>query len=291
MQRNQNSNRKRSGGSKNKTGQPYKTENKGPRKPGQNKSVSNRPRPKNKPNTLDDGIRLNRYIANAGVCSRREAESYIEAGVVTINGKVVTELGTKVKFGDVVRFNDAPLTPEKKTYLLLNKPKGYVTTLDDPQARKTVMDLIQAKCKERVYPVGRLDMDTTGVLLLTNDGELAEKLAHPRSNKKKIYQVTLDNNITEEELQKLYQGIELEDGPIKADRIAYVEPGNKKEVGIEIHSGRNRIIRRMFEHLGYKVNKLDRVYFAGLTKKNVPRGKSRFLSEKEINMLKRGLYS
>lgn len=245
----------------------------------------------NKAPKLQSEIRLNRYLANAGVCSRREADKYIEAGIVTINGKVVTELGTKVKYNDDVRFNDAPLIPEKKTYILLNKPKDYVTTLDDPHAKKTVIDLIRNGCKERVYPVGRLDKATTGLLLLTNDGDLTEFLAHPRNNKKKIYQATLDKPANTNDLQKLYDGITLEDGNIKADEITFINPADKKEIGIEIHSGKNRIVRRMFEHIGYRVRKLDRVYFAGLTKKNLPRGKWRFLSEKEIVMLKRGIYS
>lgn len=254
-------------------------------------------KPKTKSNTekplkkMTDAVRLNRYLANAGICSRREADSYIAAGVVSINGVVVTELGTKVLFGDVVKFNDAPIIPEKKTYILLNKPKDYVTTLEDPHAKQTVMDLISNGCKERVYPVGRLDKATTGLLLLTNDGELADYLSHPRNNKKKIYQATLDKIPTEIELQKLYDGITLDDGPVKADQVSFCNPDDKHEIGIEIHSGRNRVVRRMFEHLGYKVKKLDRVYYAGLTKKNLPRGKWRFLDEKEITMLKRGTYS
>lgn len=241
-------------------------------------------------NKIASGVRINKYLADAGVCSRREADKFIEAGVVTINGKVVTALGTKVMYGDVVKFNDTTLVPEKKTYVLLNKPKGYVTTLDDPHADKIVIDLIRG-CKERVYPVGRLDKATTGLLLLTNDGDLTEFLAHPRNNKKKIYQATLHKPITQADLEKLFIGIELEDGPIKADQISYVDAHDKSIVGIEIHSGRNRIVRRMFEHVGYKVKKLDRVYFAGLTKKNLPRGKWRYLSEKEIAMLKRGIYN
>jgi len=238
-----------------------------------------------------DEIRLNRYLANAGICSRRDADTYIAAGVVSINGKVVTELGTKVGYGDIVKFNDAPIIPEKKTYILLNKPKDYVTTLDDPHAKNTVMDLIRNGCKERVYPVGRLDKATTGLLLLTNDGDLADYLSHPRNNKKKIYQVTLDKIPSEADLQKLYDGVVLEDGSVKADEVSYCNPDDKHEVGIEIHSGRNRVVRRMFEHLGYKVKKLDRVYYAGLTKKNLPRGKWRFLDDKEVAMLKRGAYS
>ncbi len=241
--------------------------------------------------TPSGGIRLNRFLANAGICSRREADKYIESGVVSINGKVVLELGTKVKLNDVVRFNDAVVVPEKKTYILLNKPKDYVTTLDDPHAKRTVIDLIKNGCKERVYPVGRLDKATTGLLLLTNDGDLTDFLLHPRNNKKKIYQATLDKPAKEEDLQKLYDGVKLEDGDVKADAITFITPDNKREIGIEIHSGKNRVVRRMFEHIGYKVRKLDRVYFAGLTKKNLPRGKWRYLSEKEIVMLKRGLFS
>lgn len=243
---------------------------------------------KDKPLKTTDGDRLNKYIAKAGICSRREADKYIEAGLVSINGKVITELGTKVLFGDKVRLNEELIMPEKNTYIILNKPKDYVTTLDDPHAKKKVVDLIS--CKERVYPVGRLDKATTGLLLLTNDGELTEQLAHPKNNKKKIYQVSLDKNAQPEDLQKLLIGITLEDGPIKVDAITYCDPEDKRELGVEIHSGRNRIIRRIFEHLGYKVKKLDRVYYAGLTKKNLPRGKWRFLSEKEVVMLKRGLY-
>ncbi len=244
-----------------------------------------------KPLKKSDGVRLNKYIADAGICSRREAEKYIESGIISINGKVVTELATKVKYGDIVKFNDAVLTQQKKTYILLNKPKDYVTTLEDPHAKKTVIDLIKNGCKERVYPVGRLDKTTTGLLLLTNDGELSDFLSHPRNNKKKIYQASLNKPATQEDLQKLFDGIELEDGFIKADGISFVETDDKREIGIEIHSGRNRLVRRMFEHIGFKVRKLDRVYYAGLTKKNLPRGKWRYLSEKEIVMLKRGIYS
>ena len=205
--------------------------------------------------TEDDGVRLNRYIANAGVCSRRDAEQYILAGVITINGKVVTELATKVHYGDVVKFNNAPLMPERKTYILLNKPKDYVTTTEDPHAEKTVMDLIGDACKNRVYPVGRLDRATTGLLLLTNDGDLADHLCHPKYNKQKIYHVTLDRKVTEEDIEKLMTGVELEDGLATADEIEYCNPENYAEVGVVIHNGRNRIVRRMFEALKYKVNK------------------------------------
>ena len=235
-------------------------------------------------------IRLNKYLANAGVCSRREADDFIQAGLVSVNGEVVTELGTKVLRSDNVVFHDQPVTIEKKVYVLLNKPKDYVTTSDDPQQRKTVMDLVKDACPERIYPVGRLDRNTTGVLLLTNDGELASKLTHPRFLKKKIYHVHLDKNVTAHDLQQIAEGIELEDGPIHADAIEYASPTDKKQVGIEIHSGKNRIVRRIFEHLGYKVTKLDRVLFAGLTKKNVRRGDWRFLTEKEVDMLRMGAF-
>ncbi len=235
-------------------------------------------------------IRLNKYLANAGICSRRDADKYIEAGVVTVNGKVVTELGMKVLRSDEVKFHDKPVKIEKKVYVLLNKPKGYVTTSEDPQNRKTVMDLVRGACPERIYPVGRLDRNTTGVLLLTNDGELASKLTHPRFLKKKIYHVTCDKNVTAADLRQIAEGITLDDGEIRADAIEYASPTDKKQVGIEIHSGRNRIVRRIFESLGYHVLKLDRVYFAGLTKKNVQRGDWRYLTEKEVNMLRMGAF-
>jgi 23S rRNA pseudouridine2605 synthase len=235
-------------------------------------------------------IRLNKYLANAGVCSRRDADKYIEAGVVTVNGEVVTELGARVLRSDIVQFHGEAVKLEKKVYVLLNKPKGYVTTSEDPQNRKTVMDLIQNACMERIYPVGRLDRNTTGVLLLTNDGELASKLTHPKFLKKKIYHVHLDQNVAASDLRKIAEGITLDDGDIKADAIEYANPTDKKQVGIEIHSGRNRIVRRIFESLGYKVVKLDRVYFAGLTKKNVRRGDWRYLTEKEVSMLRMGAF-
>lgn len=234
-------------------------------------------------------IRLNKFLANAGVCSRREADEFIQAGVVTVNGQVVTELGTKVLRTDEVKFHDAPVTLEKKVYVLLNKPKDYVTTSDDPQ-RKTVMDLVKGACPERIYPVGRLDRNTTGVLLLTNDGDLASKLTHPKFLKKKIYHVHLDKNVTAYDMQQIAQGITLEDGDIKADDIQYADPIDKKQVGIEIHSGKNRIVRRIFESLGYKVTKLDRVQFAGLTKKNLRRGDWRYLTEEEVDRLRMGAY-
>lgn len=235
-------------------------------------------------------MRLNKFLANAGVCSRRDADKYIEAGVVSVNGVVVTELGTKVLRTDEIKIHDNPVNIEKKVYVLLNKPKGYVTTSDDPQNRKTVMDLVHNACPERIYPVGRLDRNTTGVLLLTNDGELASKLTHPKFLKKKIYHVTTDQNVSAADLRQIAEGITLEDGEIKADEIEYASATDKKQVGIEIHSGKNRIVRRIFESLGYHVVKLDRVYFAGLTKKNVRRGDWRYLTEKEVQMLRMGAF-
>ncbi len=238
----------------------------------------------------NEPIRLNKYLANAGLCSRREADEFIQAGVVAVNGAIVTELGTKVKREDKVLFHDQLVNLEHKVYVLLNKPKDCVTTTDDPQARLTVMHLVRSACNERIYPVGRLDRNTTGVLLLTNDGELASKLTHPKFVKKKIYQVTLDKPLTAADMEKIREGIELEDGEIHADDIHYVKDEKKTEVGIEIHSGRNRIVRRIFEQLDYKVYKLDRVYFAGLTKKGIPRGKFRHLNEREVNMLLMGAF-
>ncbi len=231
-------------------------------------------------------MRLNRFIANAGICSRREADTFIAAGMVTVNGNHVTELGIKVNPGDDVRFDGRRIYPEKKVYLLLNKPKDFVTTTDDPHADKIVMDLIKDACNERIYPIGRLDRATTGVLLFTNDGDLSKKLTHPSHNMKKIYQVSLDKPVTANHLQEIADGVELEDGNVHADAISFINQQDKNEIGIEIHSGKNRIVRRIFEHLGYRVRKLDRVYFAGLTKKNLPRGKWRFLTEKEIQYLK-----
>ena len=235
-------------------------------------------------------VRLNKFLANAGICSRREADEFIQAGVVTVNGQVVTELGTKVLRSDEVKFHDQPVTMEKKVYVLLNKPKDCVTTSDDPQQRKTVMDLVKNACPERIYPVGRLDRNTTGVLLLTNDGELASKLTHPKFLKKKIYHVFLDKNITAHDMQQIAEGINLEDGEIHADAIEYASDKDKSQVGIEIHSGKNRIVRRIFESLGSRVVKLDRVLFAGLTKKNLRRGDWRFLTEKEVDMLRMGAF-
>ena len=235
-------------------------------------------------------LRLNKFLANAGVCSRREADEFIQAGLVTVNGEVVTELGTKILRTDEVKFHDAPVTLEKKVYVLLNKPKDYVTTSDDPQQRKTVMDLVKDVCPERIYPVGRLDRNTTGVLLLTNDGDLASKLTHPKFLKKKVYHVHLDKNLTSHDMDQIREGIQLEDGEIKADAIEYADDRDKSQVGIEIHSGKNRIVRRIFESLGYRVTKLDRVQFAGLTKKNLRRGDWRFLTEKEVDMLRMGAF-
>jgi 23S rRNA pseudouridine2605 synthase len=238
----------------------------------------------------NEPVRLNKFLANAGVCSRREADEFIQAGVVTVNGEIVTELGTKVLRTDEVKFHEQPVTIAKKVYVLLNKPKDYVTTSDDPQQRKTVMDLVKGACPERIYPVGRLDRNTTGVLLLTNDGDMASKLTHPKFLKKKIYHVYLDKNVTARDLQQIAEGIVLEDGEIKADAVEYADPVDKKQVGIEIHSGKNRIVRRIFESLGYKVTKLDRVQFAGLTKKNLRRGDWRYLTEDEVDRLRMGAY-
>lgn len=235
-------------------------------------------------------VRLNKYLANAGICSRREADEFIQAGVVSVNGQVVTELGTKVLRTDDIRFHDQKVSMEKKVYVLLNKPKDCVTTSDDPQQRKTVMDLVKNACPERIYPVGRLDRNTTGVLLLTNDGDLASKLTHPKFLKKKIYHVFLDKKVTAHDMQQIATGITLEDGEVHADAIEYASATDKSQVGIEIHSGKNRIVRRIFESLGYRVVKLDRVLFAGLTKKNLRRGDWRFLTEKEVDMLRMGAF-
>lgn len=234
----------------------------------------------------DEEIRLNRFIANAGICSRRDADQLISAGEISVNGKVVTELGVKVRKSDQVSFRGNVLNPERKVYLLLNKPRGYVTTLDDPHAEHTVMELVSQACEERIYPVGRLDKETSGLLLFTNDGDLAKKLAHPSYEKKKIYHVFLTHEFSEEHLEQVSKGIELDDGVIAADAVSYVDPQDKTQVGIEIHSGKNRIVRRIFEHFGYQIARLDRVVFAGLTKKNLPRGKWRFLTPREIGFLK-----
>ncbi len=243
-----------------------------------------------KKESVKQGIRLNRFIANAGVCSRREADELIKKGEITVNGKVVTEMGTIVSMKDDVRYKGKKLNAENKVYLLLNKPKDYVTTVSDPHAKHTVMELIKGACDERIYPVGRLDRNTTGLLLFTNDGDLAKKLTHPKHLTKKIYHVFLDKPVTKEHIQEIGEGIKLDDGVIAADAVSYVEKTDKKQVGIEIHSGRNRIVRRIFEHLGYKVVKLDRVYFAGLTKKGISRGKWRMLNTREISRLKAGFW-
>ena len=239
---------------------------------------------------IKEDIRLNKYIANSGVCSRREADNFILAGVVTVNGEVVTELGTKVNiYTDDIRFNGERLKGEEKVYIVMNKPKGYVTTASDPHADRTVMDLLKG-CGARVFPVGRLDKNTTGVLMFTNDGEIAEKLTHPSYDKKKIYQVSLDNKLKREDYEKILSGVELSDGMIAADELEYIEEDDHRKLGIEIHSGKNRIVRRIFESLGYEVKALDRVYFAGLTKKGLKRGEWRFLTEGEVNLLRMGAY-
>lgn len=242
------------------------------------------------PSPKDEPVRLNRFIANSGVCSRREADELIKDGLITVNGKKVTDMGIKVTVRDDVRYKNKRLTSEKKVYILLNKPKGYVTTVEDPHAEQTVLDLIGDAVPERVYPVGRLDKETTGVLLLTNDGELTGKLIHPKFKRKKIYHVFLDKPVIQNDLFRLTGGVDLEGLSVAADAVSYADAEDKSQIGIELHSGQNRVIRRMFETLGYKVKKLDRVYFAGLTKKNLPRGKWRFLSDKEITMLKRGIF-
>ena len=235
-------------------------------------------------------MRLNKFMANAGICSRREADELIQKGLVNVNGVPVNELGVKIKATDIVEYEGKVVTAENKCYILLNKPKDCVTTSEDPNGRKTVMDLVKGACSERIYPVGRLDRSTTGVLLLTNDGDLASNLTHPKYVKKKIYQVWTDKPITEEHMQQIADGVELDDGPIHADAISYVVPNDRKQAGIEIHSGRNRVVRRIFESLGYHVVKLDRVYFAGLTKKNLPRGRWRYLTQEEVNFLKQNSF-
>lgn len=264
---------------------------------GINKMISRRPQLDNRYSDNDlvnipvkDEMRLNKFIANSGVCSRREADNFILAGVVTVNGEVVTELGTKINIStDDIRFNGERLKGENKVYIVMNKPKGFVTTASDPHADKTVMDLLKA-CPTRVFPVGRLDKNTTGVLMFTNDGEIAEKLTHPSYDKKKIYQVSLDNKLKKEDFDKILSGVELNDGMIAADELEYIEADDHRKLGIEIHSGKNRIVRRIFESLGYEVKALDRVYFAGLTKKGLKRGEWRYLSEGEINLLRMGAY-
>ncbi len=242
------------------------------------KKRSSKPTTKSNP----DLIRLNKYIANAGICSRREADTFIAAGNVTVNGKPITELGYKVKKTDDVRFDGRKLNPEKKEYVLLNKPKNFITTTRDEKGRRTVMELVSSASNNRLYPVGRLDRNTTGLLLFTNDGDLAKKLTHPKHGVRKIYHVHLEKNVTIGDLRKIREGLTLEDGAVHVDAVDYVQGASKKEVGIEIHSGRNRIVRRIFEHLGYEVSRLDRVVFAGLTKKDLPRGHWRFLTEQEV---------
>lgn len=269
----------------------------GPKKPGFRKDKpgfrkqDDKPRsyPKYDPAKQTGEMRLNRFLAQSGICSRREADDFITAGLVSVNGRIVTELGSKVMPSDEVRFNDSRVEGEKKVYLVLNKPKGYVTSLDDPHAGKLVMDLVAGACTERIYPVGRLDKNSLGLLLFTNDGDLTKQLTHPSYRKKKIYQVTLDKSLTRADMDRIAEGVTLEDGEIFADEISYVKE-NKQEVGIEIHSGRNRIVRRIFEFLGYTVTKLDRVYYAGLTKKNLKRGAWRFLTREEVERLKSGRY-
>ncbi len=270
-------------GSKTSGSKPASSRSSGPRAPGSRPSGS---RPSLK--ILQEAFtRLTKYIANAGVCSRREADNLILSGVIKVNGQVITELGTKVARTDRVQYGEETLSREKTQYVLLNKPKGYITTTDDPFARRTVIQLVSQACKERIYPVGRLDRNTTGVLLFTNDGAMAKKLTHPKHRVKKVYHVVLDKALTKNDMAKVVEGFEIDDGFIKVDRISYDQLANdKRELGIEIHSGRNRIVRRIFEALGYKVTKLDRTMFAGLTKKNIPRGRWRFLEEYEINTLK-----
>ncbi|TVR73354.1 MAG: rRNA pseudouridine synthase [Marinilabiliales bacterium] len=235
-------------------------------------------------------IRLNRFIANSGICSRREADEYIKAGHIIVNNKVVKEVGTKVLRSDVVRFKGKKLDPENKVYLLLNKPKDFITTVDDPRARRTVMDLVRNACRERIYPVGRLDRHTTGLLLFTNDGDLTKKLTHPSHGAVKIYQAGLDRPLEPADLEEIAKGVELDDGHIKVDEISWADETDRSRVGIRLHSGKNRIIRRIFGHFDYNVTQLDRVFFAGLTKKNLPRGKWRFLNEKEVNKLKMNIF-
>ncbi|MFN6943355.1 MAG: pseudouridine synthase [Cytophagaceae bacterium] len=251
------------------------------------KSTSFKPRPKSEISAPKDNglIRLNKYISNAGICSRRDADNLITDGLIKVNGKIVTELGFKVSLKDKVEYKNKSLKTEKPVYVLLNKPKDFITTLEDPEGRKTVMDLVAKACRERIYPVGRLDRNTTGLLLLTNDGELAQKLTHPSGNVKKIYHVRLSRPLAKEHYDLIKRGINLEDGPIKPDDIEIIS-ADKREIGIEIHEGRNRIVRRIFEHFEYEINFLDRVMYAGLTKKDLPRGKWRFLDEKEIINLK-----
>ena len=273
----------------------YQQRNQGRFQRNQGHNMKFTPRPKQIDYIIDDidpneEIRLNKFMANAGICSRREADEFITQGLVKVNGETVTELGTKIKHDDVVEYDEKVVVPERKCYVLLNKPKDCVTTSDDPNGRITVLDIVKNACNERIYPVGRLDRNTTGVLLLTNDGDLASKLTHPKFVKKKIYHVWTDKDISEEDMQRIADGIELPDGEIHADAISYVSDTDKNQAGIEIHSGRNRIVRRIFEHLGYRVTKLDRVYFAGLTKKNLPRGRWRYLTQEEVTALRTGRF-
>lgn len=238
------------------------------------------------PSFNEDQVRLNKYLSNAGVCSRREADVLIQTGVVSVNGKIITELGYKIAPDDVVQYDGETINAETKRYVLLNKPKGFITTMDDPRGRKTVMSLVKKACRERIYPVGRLDRETTGLLLFTNDGDMAKKLTHPRYQAKKIYHVELNKAVTKEDMERLLRGVDLEDGKTRVDEVEYIENGNSTEVGVEIHSGKNRIVRRLFEAMGYVVVKLDRVQFAGLTKKDLPRGYYRHLTEQEVSFLK-----
>ncbi len=283
----------RQGGYNNQNRKPYNHHQQQNGMPNRGKSFVPRPKrieyemPIPDPN---EQIRLNKFMSNAGICSRREADEFIQQGLVKVNGQVVTELGTKITHSDVVEYDEKVVALESKCYILLNKPKDCVTTSDDPNGRTTVMDLVKGACTERIYPVGRLDRNTTGVLLLTNDGDLASKLTHPKYIKKKIYHVWTDKDISEEDMQRIADGIELEDGPIHADEISYATETDRNQAGIAIHSGRNRIVRRIFEALGYHVTKLDRVYFAGLTKKNLPRGRWRYLTQEEVNYLKMGSF-
>jgi 23S rRNA pseudouridine2605 synthase len=238
------------------------------------------------PSFNENEIRLNKYLSNAGICSRREADVLIQTGVVTVNGEIITELGYKVKLGDAVQYDGETINAETKRYVLLNKPKGFITTMDDPMGRKTVMGLVRKACRERIYPVGRLDRDTTGLLLFTNDGDMAKKLTHPRYQAKKIYHVELNKSVAREDLEKLMKGVDLEDGRTRFDVADFVKDGSAREIGVELHSGKNRIVRRMFEALGYEVVKLDRVQFSGLNKKDLPRGMFRHLTESEVSFLK-----
>ena len=238
------------------------------------------------PSFNEDQVRLNKYLSNAGICSRREADVLIQTGVVSVNGTIVTELGYKIAPEDLVQYDGETINAETKRYVLLNKPKGFITTMDDPRGRKTVMSLVKKACRERIYPVGRLDRETTGLLLFTNDGDMAKKLTHPRYQAKKIYHVELNKPVTKEDMERLLRGVDLEDGKTRVDEVSYIENGNSTEVGVEIHSGKNRIVRRLFEAMGYVVVKLDRVQFAGLTKKDLPRGYYRHLTEQEVSFLK-----